>query len=313
MSSFKVLESETGLQVAGLRKSFKKRIVIHDVSLELRRGEVVALLGPNGSGKTTTFYSIAGLTSADGGQVKIDGLDVTTMPMYRRARMGLAYLPQETSIFRGLNVEENIQSILDISTPIKSHYSLIKKALLAKKHVFVEKPLCTNSSDANELIQIAKKEYIHSAYFQWNKFGTFDEDIFFNLLSHDISIVLKLFGKPNKTKLISSLGFISKCDLIILNLAFQQNKKCQIYLNRCSSNKKKTVTLSTNKNIYFWDDSKLFKYNKKLKNSKLIFESKLTPLENECKKFINELKKPQKSLEYANLAKDVIQVIQKLK
>ena len=93
MSSFKVLESETGLQVAGLRKSFKKRIVIHDVSLELQRGEVVALLGPNGSGKTTTFYSIAGLTSSDGGQVKIDGSDVTTMPMYRRARMGLAYLP----------------------------------------------------------------------------------------------------------------------------------------------------------------------------------------------------------------------------
>ena len=120
MSSFKVLDSETGLLVAGLRKSFKKRIVIHDVSLELRRGEVVALLGPNGSGKTTTFYSIAGLTSSDGGQVKIDGLDVTTMPMYRRARMGLAYLPQETSIFRGLNVEENIKAILDISTPIKS-------------------------------------------------------------------------------------------------------------------------------------------------------------------------------------------------
>ena len=120
MTSFQILETETGLQVAGLRKSYKKRIVIHDVSLELKRGEVVALLGPNGSGKTTTFYSIAGLTSSDGGQVQIDGLDVTTMPMYRRARMGLSYLPQETSIFRGLNVEENIKSILDISMPVKS-------------------------------------------------------------------------------------------------------------------------------------------------------------------------------------------------
>ena len=120
MTSFQILETETGLQVAGLRKSYKKRIVIHDVSLELKRGEVVALLGPNGSGKTTTFYSIAGLTSSDGGQVQIDGLDVTTMPMYRRARMGLSYLPQETSIFRGLNVEDNIKSILDISTPVKS-------------------------------------------------------------------------------------------------------------------------------------------------------------------------------------------------
>jgi len=131
MSSFKVLENETGLQVTGLRKSYRKRIIIHDISLELRRGEVVALLGPNGSGKTTTFYSIAGLTSSDGGQVKIDGMDVTTMPMYRRARMGLSYLPQETSIFRGLNVEDNIKSILDISTPLKSERQAKLEKLLS--------------------------------------------------------------------------------------------------------------------------------------------------------------------------------------
>ena len=131
MSSFKVLENDTGLQVTGLRKSYRKRIIIHDISLELRRGEVVALSGPNGSGKTTTFYSIAGLTSSDGGQVKIDGMDVTTMPMYRRARMGLSYLPQETSIFRGLNVEDNIKSILDISTPLKSERQAKLEKLLS--------------------------------------------------------------------------------------------------------------------------------------------------------------------------------------
>ncbi len=131
MSSFKVLENDTGLQVTGLRKSYRKRTIIHDISLELRRGEVVALLGPNGSGKTTTFYSIAGLTSSDGGQVKIDGMDVTTMPMYRRARMGLSYLPQETSIFRGLNVEDNIKSILDISTPLKSERQAKLEKLLS--------------------------------------------------------------------------------------------------------------------------------------------------------------------------------------
>ncbi|NCV49710.1 MAG: LPS export ABC transporter ATP-binding protein [Rhodobacterales bacterium] len=131
MSSFKVLENDTGLQVTGLRKSYRKRIIIHDISLELKRGEVVALLGPNGSGKTTTFYSIAGLTSSDGGQVKIDGMDVTTMPMYRRARMGLSYLPQETSIFRGLNVEDNIKSILDISTPLKSERQAKLEKLLS--------------------------------------------------------------------------------------------------------------------------------------------------------------------------------------
>ena len=131
MSSFKVLENDTGLQVTGLRKSYRKRLIIHDISLQLRRGEVVALLGPNGSGKTTTFYSIAGLTSSDGGQVKIDGMDVTTMPMYRRARMGLSYLPQETSIFRGLNVEDNIKSILDISTPLKSERQAKLEKLLS--------------------------------------------------------------------------------------------------------------------------------------------------------------------------------------
>ena len=131
MPTLKIFEANTGLQVIGLRKSYRKRIIIHDISLELRRGEVVALLGPNGSGKTTTFYSIAGLTSSDGGQVKIDGTDVTTMPMYRRARMGLSYLPQETSIFRGLNVEDNLKSVLDISTPLKSERQAKLEKLLS--------------------------------------------------------------------------------------------------------------------------------------------------------------------------------------
>ena len=131
MPSFQILEAHAGLQVTGLRKSYRKRIIIHDISLELRKGEVVALLGPNGSGKTTTFYSIAGLTSSNGGQVKIDGIDVTTMPMYRRARLGLSYLPQETSIFRGLNVEDNIKSILDISTTLKSERQTKLEKLLS--------------------------------------------------------------------------------------------------------------------------------------------------------------------------------------
>ena len=83
--------------------------------MSLQRGEVVGLLGPNGSGKTTTFYAVAGLVSADGGKVSIDGDDITALPMYRRARMGIGYLPQEMSIFRGLNVEQNIGAILDIA------------------------------------------------------------------------------------------------------------------------------------------------------------------------------------------------------
>ncbi|MBL9059627.1 MAG: LPS export ABC transporter ATP-binding protein [Mangrovicoccus sp.] len=111
-----LVQGDAGLRVVGLRKSYRKRPVIRDVSLELHRGEVVALLGPNGSGKTTTFYAIAGLISPDGGKVLLDGRDVTLLPMYRRARLGIGYLPQEVSIFRGLSVEDNIMAILEIAT-----------------------------------------------------------------------------------------------------------------------------------------------------------------------------------------------------
>ncbi|MEL7149121.1 MAG: LPS export ABC transporter ATP-binding protein [Pseudomonadota bacterium] len=103
-----------GLKIRNLRKSYRKRPVIRDVSLDVTRGEVVALLGPNGSGKTTCFYSVAGLAMPDAGQVLIDGRDVTTYPMYRRAQLGIGYLPQERSIFQGLNVEDNILAILEI-------------------------------------------------------------------------------------------------------------------------------------------------------------------------------------------------------
>lgn len=104
----------TGLRIAHLRKSYRKKAVIRDFSMHLDRGEVVALLGPNGSGKTTTFYSVAGLVTPEGGRVTVDGKDVTTLPMYRRAQLGIGYLPQEMSIFRGLSVEDNIRAILDI-------------------------------------------------------------------------------------------------------------------------------------------------------------------------------------------------------
>ncbi len=110
-----VTAGQVGLHVIGLRKSYRRKPVIRDVSLELGRGEVVALLGPNGSGKTTCFYTIAGLTTAEGGQVLIDGRDVSLLPMYRRAKMGIGYLPQEASIFRGMSVEDNILSILEIA------------------------------------------------------------------------------------------------------------------------------------------------------------------------------------------------------
>lgn len=112
-----VAEGGGGLRIDHLRKSYRKKTVIRDFSMHLERGEVVALLGPNGSGKTTTFYAVAGLVMPEGGTVTIDGKDVTSLPMYRRAQLGIGYLPQEMSIFRGLSVQDNISAILDISEP----------------------------------------------------------------------------------------------------------------------------------------------------------------------------------------------------
>ena len=111
--------ANAGLRVVNLRKSYKNRVIIRDVTLDLARGEVVGLLGPNGSGKTTSFYAIAGLIIPEAGQVIIDGQDVTGLPMYRRARLGIGYLPQEMSIFRGLSVED--LSLIHISEPTRPY------------------------------------------------------------------------------------------------------------------------------------------------------------------------------------------------
>lgn len=107
--------SSKTLSATNLQKSYGKKAVIRDVSLQIKQGEVVGLLGPNGAGKTTCFYMMVGLVDADSGNIFIDGLDITSMPMYHRARLGLGYLPQEASIFRGMNVEDNIYSILEIT------------------------------------------------------------------------------------------------------------------------------------------------------------------------------------------------------
>src|SRR3954453_23919937 len=106
---------DDGLEVRSIAKSYDKRSVLHDVSLNVHRGEVVGLLGPNGAGKTTCFYSVMGLVKPDSGRILLDGQDITNLPMYRRAILGLGYLPQEKSIFRGLTVKENITPVLEVS------------------------------------------------------------------------------------------------------------------------------------------------------------------------------------------------------
>ena len=105
------------LSVRGLRKSYGARTVVHEAGLTVRTGEAVGLLGPNGAGKTTIFYMITGLVAADRGDITLDGLPITHLPMYQRARLGIGYLPQEASIFRGLTVEDNIRAVLEVAEP----------------------------------------------------------------------------------------------------------------------------------------------------------------------------------------------------
>ncbi len=122
--------AQAGLVVEGLRKSYKRRPVVRDVSLSVRRGEAVGLLGPNGAGKTTVFYMITGLIAADSGRISLDGTEITHLPMYRRARLGIGYLAQESSIFRGLTVEENIRAVLELTEGSKQKREVKLRELL---------------------------------------------------------------------------------------------------------------------------------------------------------------------------------------
>ena len=125
-----IKDDTIGLHVKNLGKRYRNKRVITDISLSLYKGEVVALLGPNGAGKTTTFYGIAGLVIPEEGSVLLNGKDVTFLPMYRRAKLGMGYLPQEASIFRGLSVQDNILSILELWEPSKSNQKQKLDALL---------------------------------------------------------------------------------------------------------------------------------------------------------------------------------------
>lgn len=130
-----IIEQEvatSGLIAENIGKTYKKRAVVQNVSLRVHRGEAVGLLGPNGAGKTTSFYMIVGLIQPDTGTIKLDGADITKLPMYRRARLGIGYLPQEASIFRGLNVEQNIMAALEVVESDAQKRSMILDGLLAE-------------------------------------------------------------------------------------------------------------------------------------------------------------------------------------
>lgn len=149
---------DDGLFVDGIGKSFRKRPVVKGVSLTLGRGEVVGLLGPNGAGKTTCFYMITGLIAADYGRILLDGQDITALPMYQRARLGLGYLPQETSIFRGLTVEQNIRGVVELAVREKDKRTEMVEALLAELHIehLRKSPALALSGGERRRVEIAR-------------------------------------------------------------------------------------------------------------------------------------------------------------
>ena len=241
-----------------------------------------------------------------------------------------------TDINKILN-DPNIDAVV-ISTPINNHFTIAKKSLESKKHVFVEKPLAKTVSQAEKLIDIAnrnqlclfvghvflyneifkkiktihKTESIKYANFEWKKLGTFDEDIFENLLSHDLSLNLELFGIPKKIRINSKYGLITPVDRFSLELVFNKTRKSEITIDRTSHFKKKTVMIITQKNSYIWDDDKLFKFDKKTKTYKKIFQPKNTPLYLECKEFIRIINSKRCSTDSAILAKKISELILKI-
>ena len=131
-AELRLLQGGMGLVATGVGKTYRKRPVVRNVTISVRRGEAVGLLGPNGAGKTTTFYMIVGLVRPETGSISLDGTDITDLPMYRRARLGIGYLPQEASVFRGLNVEQNIMAALEVVEPDPDKRDLMLDELLAE-------------------------------------------------------------------------------------------------------------------------------------------------------------------------------------
>jgi lipopolysaccharide export system ATP-binding protein len=162
----KVIPGAGGLYATGLGKRYKKRPVVRNVSLSLQRGEAVGLLGPNGAGKTTTFYMITGLVQPDEGRVMMDGHDVTMLPMYRRARLGLGYLPQEASIFRGLTVEQNISAALEVVEPESDRRAAMLDELLAEFGIahLRRAPALALSGGERRRCEIARALATHPSY-----------------------------------------------------------------------------------------------------------------------------------------------------
>ena len=153
-----VLTQKSVLRVDGLRKTYRKRTVVSDVSFSVESGEVVGLLGPNGAGKTTCFYMIVGLVPVDGGKIFLDGHDLSRLPIFRRSRLGLSYLPQEASIFRKLTVAENIQAVLELRDLTSEEIDAKRESLLDELHIehLRNSPAVSLSGGERRRVEIAR-------------------------------------------------------------------------------------------------------------------------------------------------------------
>src|SRR6201996_7903543 len=162
----RIVEGGKGLGATRLAKSFRRRPVVRSVSLTLKRGEVVGLLGPNGAGKTTCFYLITGLLKPDTGTIELAGHDITKLPMYRRARLGIGYLPQEASIFRGLTAEENIRAAAELVEPDVNRLNAMVEELLAEFGIthIRNTPAIALSGGERRRVEIARALATHPSY-----------------------------------------------------------------------------------------------------------------------------------------------------
>jgi len=242
-----------------------------------------------------------------------------------------------TNTYKNILSDPNITAVV-IATPIKTHYKIAKNALLAGKNIFVEKTLTSNNFQAQELSKIAKKKKLtifvghiflyHQIFtkikkiltkeklkyieFNWNKFGTFDENIYLNLLSHDIALALKLLGKINHIQPGHIQKAITSKDIIHIKAASRNKTNCTFHINRVSDKKSKSVTITTNKNIYIWRDDYLYKLNKERNGFTEICRSKKTALEIECEEFIRHTKLNTRPMADGDFGAQVLEIIEKI-
>lgn len=235
---------ESGIVCSNLKKSVGRRVILDGLNLKAARGEIVALLGPNGAGKTTSFAMLCGLTKPDSGSIFLDGEDITNLPMYKRARLGLGYLPQEESIFRGLNVEDNINAVLEMNPSMseKERRNFLNKLLddLALKKVR-KSPAVSVSGGERRKLEIARALAAHPSFILLDEpFAGIDplaiaemRDMIFTLKRRGIGVIITDHNVRD-TLPIADYGYVLYSGKVLIegtpDFIIRNDKACKIYL-----------------------------------------------------------------------------------